>query len=750
MARRRTRLIIHCGGVQSRASLQLDEATHARVIGAHPLAGSHDSGFGAARADLFAGCTVSIESRASRRCARVDDVALEAVGATRLDYRSAERARRDDGVDQPPPAARVDGARGDVRGGAHRSRDASVRARATRRGSRRARSISGRRSCRRSPPCSMPRSRSWRERVASIRAALAKGDSTRAPRALEFGARVAPHARSRPRDRRALEIRVPGDKSLSHRALIFAALATGRSRVRDILQSADVQSTAGVLRALGVAVPPLGDDIIIDARGARAMLAPTRRSRLRQQRHDDAAHGGRRGRMRLSHALHRRREPEPASDAARGAPARAMGARVELEAGDGLPMTIHGGALAVDRVDIRDGERADQERDPARGRRWWRRRGGDGAVALARSHRAHARARWARDVRRRRDARARMRPCASSIAARHSRAGRSIVGGVPRSRSRCSLARSRASRCRSVPQPYAHWLLRRAPLEWARDVSIDERRATRAGSRRARFAARTSELARDHGRRGEVPSMIDELPLLACVARARRGQDGHRRRGGAAREGERPHRRRGREPARDRRRRGGAARMGCACEGSRRPLRGRVVTHGDHRIAMAFGVLGALPGNEIEIDDPCVRRGVVSRLLGRSRAQRARERMSAPTPPRRRAFERARLARRRDRRTGGVGQVVDRAVGRAATRLSPRRFGGAVPRGDRRRARARRRASSTSGRCSRGLDEIALRPARALVRRRASTAKTMEEEIRGPRSRATCRAWRRCTRCASG
>ena len=37
--------------------------------------------------------------------------------------------------------------------------------------------------------------------------------------------------------------------------------------------------------------------------------------------------------------------------------------------------------------------------------------------------------------------------------------------------------------------------------------------------------------------------------------------------------------------------------------GSDRPLRGRVVTHGDHRIAMAFGVLAALPGNEIEIDD---------------------------------------------------------------------------------------------------------------------------------------------------
>jgi 3-phosphoshikimate 1-carboxyvinyltransferase len=46
---------------------------------------------------------------------------------------------------------------------------------------------------------------------------------------------------------------------------------------------------------------------------------------------------------------------------------------------------------------------------------------------------------------------------------------------------------------------------------------------------------------------------------------------------------------------------------GFVVRGNDRPLRGRVVTHGDHRLAMAFGVLGALPGNEIEVDDPaCV------------------------------------------------------------------------------------------------------------------------------------------------
>ena len=41
---------------------------------------------------------------------------------------------------------------------------------------------------------------------------------------------------------------------------------------------------------------------------------------------------------------------------------------------------------------------------------------------------------------------------------------------------------------------------------------------------------------------------------------------------------------------------------GMEIEGTDRPLRGRVRSHGDHRIAMAFGVLGALPGNEIQVE----------------------------------------------------------------------------------------------------------------------------------------------------
>ena len=82
--------IVHCGGVQSQASLHLDDATYSRVIGAHPLAGSHESGFAAARADLFAGCTVSIESRRTETQLEWLEWIWTRVGAVRLEYRTAE------------------------------------------------------------------------------------------------------------------------------------------------------------------------------------------------------------------------------------------------------------------------------------------------------------------------------------------------------------------------------------------------------------------------------------------------------------------------------------------------------------------------------------------------------------------------------------------------------------------------------------------------------------------------------------
>ncbi len=54
-----------------------------------------------------------------------------------------------------------------------------------------------------------------------------------------------------------LVARPPGDKSISHRALILAALADGRSTLQGLLAARDVRSTASALRAIGVDVPEL-------------------------------------------------------------------------------------------------------------------------------------------------------------------------------------------------------------------------------------------------------------------------------------------------------------------------------------------------------------------------------------------------------------------------------------------------------------------------------------------------------------
>ena len=49
-------------------------------------------------------------------------------------------------------------------------------------------------------------------------------------------------------------VRVPGDKSISHRALILGALAVGQTRIAGLLEGEDVLNTAGAMRALGADV----------------------------------------------------------------------------------------------------------------------------------------------------------------------------------------------------------------------------------------------------------------------------------------------------------------------------------------------------------------------------------------------------------------------------------------------------------------------------------------------------------------
>ncbi|MGI9658770.1 MAG: 3-phosphoshikimate 1-carboxyvinyltransferase, partial [Gaiellaceae bacterium] len=70
------------------------------------------------------------------------------------------------------------------------------------------------------------------------------------------------------------DVAVPGDKSLSHRALLFGALADGQSEIRRFGSSADTLSTASVLRQLGVGVVVDGDAASVEGVGVRGLRAP--------------------------------------------------------------------------------------------------------------------------------------------------------------------------------------------------------------------------------------------------------------------------------------------------------------------------------------------------------------------------------------------------------------------------------------------------------------------------------------------
>ncbi len=70
-------------------------------------------------------------------------------------------------------------------------------------------------------------------------------------------------------------LRVPGDKSISHRAVMLGALAHGTSRVRDCLMSEDVHATIAAFRALGTKIERTGEhEILIDGHGPAAFNTP--------------------------------------------------------------------------------------------------------------------------------------------------------------------------------------------------------------------------------------------------------------------------------------------------------------------------------------------------------------------------------------------------------------------------------------------------------------------------------------------
>ncbi|MBA2292278.1 MAG: 3-phosphoshikimate 1-carboxyvinyltransferase [Gemmatimonadales bacterium] len=139
--------------------------------------------------------------------------------------------------------------------------------------------------------------------------------------------------------------RVPGDKSITHRALMIAAISPGRSSISGALTALDARSTASVLRQLGAGISPLRTESRVTVTGRRVLGAPdsvlhcgNSGTTARLMLGILAAHGFE-ARLTGDSSLRRRPMGRVAS------PLVAMGANILLGSVGGLPITIRGGAL---------------------------------------------------------------------------------------------------------------------------------------------------------------------------------------------------------------------------------------------------------------------------------------------------------------------------------------------------------------------------------------------------------------------
>ena len=394
-------------------------------------------------------------------------------------------------------------------------------------------------------------------------------------------------------------VRVPGDKSITHRALLLAAMARGTSRVTGALTSLDARSTARVLRQLGAEISPL--------RAGRAVSIAGRGRLRRPAEVLDCGNSGTTTRLLLGLlAGHRFAATLTGDGSLRRRPMRRvtvplarMGARFTEQAGDGLPLTVRGGALAPLRYEmpvssaqiksalllagVAGGVEVELREPHGRSR--------DHTERMLRAFGYEV------EERRRLD---RVPPDGPARAVRAPGARRSLVRRVPGRRGGAGRGRrapDRGRRRQSDPRPDSSpcssgW----APV-WT-CCTLGER----FGEPVADLVVRPAPLRATEVSPGEIPGLIDEIPLLAVLASRAEGTTVFREVGELrVKESDRLG-----LIAENLRAVGGEAAVegdDLHVDGGLEAPRGRVRTAGDHRLAMAFAVLGTLPGARVRVDD---------------------------------------------------------------------------------------------------------------------------------------------------
>ncbi len=402
-----------------------------------------------------------------------------------------------------------------------------------------------------------------------------------------------------------VEVGVPGDKSITHRALMLSAIAAGESRLEGGLVSLDTASTAACLRALGARIPDLGDGALrVQGLGLHGLSDPAAAL--------DCGNSGTTARLLLGLLAGAGVRAELTGDTSlRGRPMRrvtrpleAAGARfVELEREDHLPIRIDASGLLPIEFDA---PRASAQVKSA---------------LLFAAVTSGVSARLSEPWLSRDHSERMLRAMGAACESYRNQDGRAAVALWPPA--------SLAPLDIRVPGDFssAAFLLARGLLAGRTDVRVRDVgvNPTRTGFLTvvARMGGVISvEAERDvagepvadlvavpGGLRGttvqaeEIPGLIDEVPVIAILAALASGET---RIEGAAelrvKESDRLA-----ALAVNLRAVGVHAEElpdGLVIDGRQGPLRGRVEAHGDHRIAMAFGVLADVPGNNIEIDHP--------------------------------------------------------------------------------------------------------------------------------------------------
>ena len=368
--------------------------------------------------------------------------------------------------------------------------------------------------------------------------------------------------------------------------------------MKGILQSADVHSTAGVLRALGVNVPQLDEEFQMVGVGPMGFTAPAADL--------DCGNSGTSARLLAGVVAGSGIAARFVGDASlSGRPMRRiqrplelMGASLDVSANGGLPMVVHGGTLGT--IDYNNETSSAQVkscillaalcssievtvREPTRSR--------DHTERMLAAHGVEV---WVNEEAVLLFGGQSLTPLDLEVPGDPSSAaffaglaalaprGELLLRNVCVNETRTGFLAALAEMGASIA--LEHKVMRSG--EWVADVRVA------AGTRLTGVSIVADA----------IPTLIDELPLLACVAAYATGET---RVTGAAelrvKESDRI------TAVVDALTSLGADAAelpdGFVVNGTSPRLRGTVVTHGDHRLAMAFGILAALPGNEIAIDD---------------------------------------------------------------------------------------------------------------------------------------------------